>query len=146
MARKSIVYASIIMIIAAGVLLGAFTLKGLSSPTLPSISPAQIPVTQTPATQSPTTVQTPAPIPVPVTTTMSSPVMGTGNGLMTCAQQGGTIVTAGQTMNGTWLDASDTLSCSAHKPTLIGTGNQTISVATFNLTIVKNDDLGTIVP
>jgi hypothetical protein len=29
---------------------------------------------------------------------------------------------------------------------LIGTGNQTISVATFNLTIVKNDDLGTIVP
>jgi hypothetical protein len=142
LARKSIVYASIIMIIAAGVLFGAFVLKGASPSSLP---PVQTPVVQTLATLVPTPVQTPPHIPTTVTTS-PTPAQGSGNGLMTCAQQGGTITVAGQTTTGTWLDASDTFSCSSIKPTLASKGNQTISITTFNLTIIQNDDLGTIVP
>jgi hypothetical protein len=147
MARKSIVYASLIMIIAAGVLLGAYTLKSISLPVLPSNSPPQAPPVQTLATQIPTAIQTLTATPTTATATpeLQAPALETGSGLKTCAEQGGTVVTAGQITNGTWLDASDTFSCSSNKP-ITAVANQTASVALFNLTIDQNDDLGTIVP
>ena len=146
MARKSIIYASAIMIIAAGVLLGVSLIKGPSHQIQSAIPPTQTLIVQTQAIPVSTTIQKHTPIPVATTTPSPPPFNGTGNRLMTCTQQRGTIVTAGQAVNGTWLDASDTFSCSAFIPTQLGMGNQTITLDLFNLTIIQNDNLGTIVP
>jgi hypothetical protein len=88
-------------------------------------------------TSVPTVVRTP----VPAITTQQA-----GYEAKTCMQQGGTVVTPGQQCKGTWLAATDTFSCCSVKPVPEGSGNATVTVGPFNLTVNLDDSPGSIGP
>jgi hypothetical protein len=136
-------------VLAAVLLVLALLISGCTSIPGPESSRKVTAVTTTPLpvvahTQKPVTVTTTrltlAPrttIPIPVTTGYES---------KTCAQQGGTEVIYGQQCTGTYLVATDTFSCCSSKPVPAGTGNATVTIPPFNLTVNLDDSLGSIGP
>jgi hypothetical protein len=101
-------------------------------------------LTTTLATTIPPTV-IPAAEPSKGITETASPSQGTFES-RSCAQQGGGIARPGQQCPGTWLIAVDTFSCCSAPPVNAGPRNASITIKPFDLTIVMNDDLGSILP
>jgi hypothetical protein len=106
----------------------------VTTPPYPVVTgtPAPVAVKTTRMTLAPRTT-----VPIPVTTGYES---------KTCSEQGGTEVIYGQQCTGTYLAATDTFSCCSSKPARAGTGNATVTVTPFNLTVNLDDSPGSIGP
>jgi hypothetical protein len=111
---------------------------------------ATTPAPVVPATQKPVMTKTTRMTLAPRTTVTTPPITlitpKAGDEPKTCAGQGGTVVTPGQQCTGTYLAATDSFSCCSTRPVPTGTGNATVTVPPFDLTVNLDDRPGSIVP